>query len=156
MERRIDAIDRGAPRLCALMDCCRCSSYTRSMAFLVCYSRFPPDDHTRDKAIYLNQPFYEIIFSRCRKQKFYELLFSFCRTRREPYDVLREIAWLRYKSPTIVIAGARLELLIQELTRLETDGAVHGQIAAFRRVSEEAIARGCALTISGDMYPELW
>ena len=49
------------------------------MAFLVCYSRYPPDDHTRDRAIYLDQRFYESIFEHCRSEG-------------GPYTVLREIA----------------------------------------------------------------
>jgi hypothetical protein len=113
------------------------------VAFVVCYSRSPPDDHTRHRAIYLNQQFYEVIFGECRSPD-------------GPYGVLREIALLRYKSPTLVVAGDRLGVLDQDLARLERSGASHPQIAEFRQVCAKAIADGCALTISGDMYPELW
>jgi hypothetical protein len=112
------------------------------MAFLVCYSRSPPDDHTRDKAIYLDQ-------------RFYELIFRYCRSDRGPYTVLREIATLRYKSPTLVVVADRLDMLDKELGNFAASGQLHPQIAEFRRVCGQAKATGCALTISGDMYPEL-
>jgi hypothetical protein len=113
------------------------------MAFLVCYSRFPPDDHTRHKAIYLDQRFYKLIYDRCRSEV-------------GPYIVLKEIALLRYKSPTLVVSGERLALLDQDLNRLAESGASHPQIAELRQVSAKAVTDGCALTVSGDMYPELW
>lgn len=72
------------------------------MAFVVCYSWSPPDDHTRHGAIYLDQRFYELIYGRCRPES-------------GPYTVLREIALLRYKSPIVVVSGARLVLLDQDL-----------------------------------------
>lgn len=37
-----------------------------SMAFLVCYSSTPPEDHTKDRAIYLDRLFYQLIFIHCR------------------------------------------------------------------------------------------
>jgi hypothetical protein len=113
------------------------------MAFLVCYSWFPPDDHTRHRAIYLDQRFYELIFRRCRSES-------------GPYTVLREIALLRYKSPTLVVACDRLALLDGDIRRLGGWWSRHPQIAEFRQVCAKAIVEGCALTVSGDMYPELW
>jgi hypothetical protein len=110
---------------------------------MVCYSWTPPDDHTRQGAIYLSQQFYELIFKNCRSE-------------RGPYLVLREIALLKYKSPTLVISGDRLALLGRELMSLEQCHESHRQIAEFRKVCTKAISDGCALTISGDMYPELW
>jgi hypothetical protein len=118
------------------------SGIFKHMAFLVCYSSFPPDDHTRNKAIYLNQGFYELIFAHCRSDG--------C-----PYAILREIASLRYKSPTLVVSQKRLGLLAQELVDLEASGRSHPQIAEFRQVCAKAKAEGYSLTISGDMYPEL-
>jgi hypothetical protein len=108
------------------------------MAFLVCYSTSPPEDHPSKKAIYLDQRFYELIFA-CR----------------ESYVVLREIASLRYKSPTLVVKQDQLDLLDQELTRFKASGISHPQIQEFRSVCAQAKRDGCALTISGDMYPEL-
>lgn len=113
------------------------------MAFLVCYSWSPPDDHTRHRAIYLDQRFYELIWRNCRADN-------------APYTVLREIALLRYKSPTLVINGDRLTQLDQDLVRLAESGVSHPQIAAFRDVCTKAVAGGVAITVSGDMYPELW
>src|SRR4051794_30992621 len=110
---------------------------------MVCYSWSPPDDHTRHGAIYLDQRFYELIYGRCRSES-------------GPYTVLREIALLRYKSPILVVSGARLALLDQDLGRLAESGAAHPQILALRQVCAKAIADGCAVTVSGDMYPELW
>ena len=103
----------------------------------------PPDGAARQSAIYLNQ-------------KFYELIFNTCRSEHDPYQVLREIAWLKYKSPPLIISVERLEILDTELRRLEESGASHPQIAEFRRVSAKAIVDGCSLSITGDMYPELW
>jgi hypothetical protein len=113
------------------------------VAFLVCYSRSPPDDHTRDKAIYLNQRFCELIFKHCRSED-------------GPYIVLRDIASLKYKSPRLIVSADRLTLLDKELTNLEVSKLSHPQIAAFKQVCNKAKSDGCALTISGDMYPELW
>jgi hypothetical protein len=62
------------------------------MAFLVCYSKSASgDDHPGDRAIYLDQ-------------RFYELIYTSCRTEHGLYSVLREIASLKYKSPTLVIS----------------------------------------------------
>jgi hypothetical protein len=113
------------------------------LAFCVCYSWSPPNDHTRHGAIYLDQRFYELIYRQCRSQS-------------GPYTLLREIALLRYKSPTLSIVGERLLLLDQDLTRLAESGASHPQIEALRQVCAKAVSDGCSLTVSGDMYPELW
>lgn len=112
------------------------------MAFLVCYSRSAPDDHARQKAI-------------CLDQKFYELIFQHCTTERSFYAVLSVVASLRYKSPLLVVAGDELDLLARELTHIEGAGHSHPQIAEFRQVCAKAKADGCSLSISGDMYPEL-
>ena len=101
------------------------------MAFVVCYSWSPPDDHTRHGAIYLDQRFYELIYGRCRSEG-------------DPYTVIREIALLGYKSPTLVVSGERLALLDQDLARLAVSGASHPQIAALREVCAKAVADGCA------------
>ncbi len=113
------------------------------MAFLVCFSWSPPDDHAQHRAIYLDQTFYESIWRECRVDD-------------DPYTVLREIALLQYKSPTLVVAADRLPQLERELVRLEKSGVSHPQIADFRAVCAKAIADGCVITVSGDMYPELW
>jgi hypothetical protein len=111
------------------------------MAFLVCYSG-SLEDHARNKAIYLDQAFYELIFARCRLE-------------RSGYVVLREIASPRYKSPTLIVGQERLRLLADELSMLCATGVSHTQLAEFSRVCAQAEANGCSLTVSGDMYPEL-
>ncbi len=112
------------------------------MAFLVCYSQKPPDDHTKHLAIYLDQGFYEVIFSNCRSPE-------------SGYSVLRDISLLRYKSPTLVVPSTSLEALSKELTCLADDGQEHSQISGFQTVVNTAMKSGWSLTISGDMYPEL-
>jgi hypothetical protein len=89
-------------------------------------------------------------------QQFYELIFKHCRSTGDPYIVLREIAQLKYKSPTLIVSGDRLALLDRELATLDESKLRHPQIGELRRVCSKAISDGCALTISGDMYPELW
>lgn len=112
------------------------------MALLVCYSRSAPDDHTREKAIYLDQKFYELIFRQCMKMR------SF-------YANLSVIASLRYKSPLLVVADDNLDSLTNELVNLERSGQKHPQLEEFRQVCSKAKSDGCSLSISGDMYPEL-
>jgi|SRR5689334_3268928 len=112
------------------------------MAFLVCYSRSAPDDHTRRKAIYLDQTFYELIFRQCMIE-------------RSHYANLSVIASLRYKSPLLVVTGENLDSLTHELTALEGSGQTHPQLSEFREVCAKAKADVCDLSISGDMYPEL-
>jgi hypothetical protein len=112
------------------------------MAFLVCYSQSPPDDHAREKALYLDQQCYELIFAHCRAPG-------------GRYPILREIAMLGYKAPTLVVAGNRSNHLEQELIELQQFGLSHAQLDEFRVACREAVKRECALTISGDMYPEL-
>ncbi len=86
-------------------------------------------------------------------QRFYELIFTHCRS--GGYSVLRDVASLRYKSPTLVLARDRLLELDQELARLDASGVSHPQIAELRAVCANAVSEGCHLTISGDMFPEL-
>jgi hypothetical protein len=112
------------------------------MALLVCYSRSAPDDHTRQGAIYLDQKFYEMIFLHCMMERSY-------------YAILSVIASLRYKSPLLVVTGEELNSLQRELGYLEAAGHSHPQLAEFRQVCVKAIADGCNLSISGDMFPEL-
>ena len=111
------------------------------MAFLVCYSR-DIEDHARDRrqhAAYLPQVFYELIFEVCRSDQ-------------RTFPVLGRIASLRYKSPTLLVDGPELAQLTQELSSLSGGGDGARDLLA---AVEEAMARRCSLTISGDMYPEL-
>ncbi len=111
------------------------------MAFLVCYS-LPLEDHTRKRAIYLDQQFYELIFENCCLEN-------------GGYPLLREIALLKYKSPTLIIEEDKLFALEQELGSFELLKLEHPQIEEFKRVCNQARSVGCSLTVSGDMYPEL-
>jgi hypothetical protein len=114
----------------------------KNMAFLICFSRSEPHDHVAQKAIYLDQQFYELIFHHCTKKRSY-------------YANLSVIASLRYKSPLVVVEGKNLESLVKELEALEQLGHAHPQLAKFREVCGNAISQSCSLSISGDMYPEL-
>ena len=111
------------------------------MAFLVCYSN-QLADHTRDRAIYLDQGFYGMIFGNCRLES-------------SGFRVLRQIALLRYKSPTILLSPDQLARLISELEALESTGPKHPQTPKLKAVCRDAIGNDTNLTISGDMHPEL-
>ena len=95
------------------------------MAFLVCYSLSPPEDHTNEKAI-------------CLDQKLYELIFAHCRAEDSGYHLLGRIANLRYKSPTLVVPNDQLAILQHELTKLTNDGLLHHQIEQFSTVCDVA------------------
>jgi hypothetical protein len=112
------------------------------MAYLVCYSRSAPSDHSREKAIYLDQEFYETIF-------------QYCLVDRSKYPVLSVLASLRYKSPLLVVSGEEIDALTSELTKIHESGHAHPQLTEFRHVCTKAKADGCNLSISGDMYREL-
>lgn len=111
------------------------------MALLVCYSDSLAD-HPQDKAIYLDQQFYGMIFHHCRGES-------------SGFDLLRQIALLRYKSPTILLPAEQLPALAAELDVLEHDNRKHSQLRAFKTVCRNAVQNGINLTISGDMHPEL-
>jgi hypothetical protein len=112
------------------------------MAYRVCYSSYPPEDHTTDPAIYLDQEFYELIFEHCRGEG-------------SDFTVLKTIAELRYKSPTFFLDADSLKMLVCELNRLPDIGLLHLQVPDFRNVADTALRRNYSLSISGDMYPEL-
>ena len=106
------------------------------MAILVRY-----DENT--KAIYLSQAFYALIHRKARKET-------------SGYTTLREIALLKYKSPTMEVGGDRLANLIADLKRLmEWRLLGRQETSAFLAVCEGAAAAGRTLLVSGDMYPEL-
>ena len=112
------------------------------MVFLVCYSKNPPHDHAADKAAYLDQSFYELIYTHCRG-------------RGSKFETLGEIASLRYKSPEFAISYDQLPALNAELERLANSCPFHPQVAELRSVCSSALSKGCSLTVSADMYPEL-
>ncbi len=110
------------------------------MALLVCLSNSLLD-HTNDRAIYLDQHFYELIFHQCREES-------------SAFTLLRRIAMLRYKSPTILIPQEELGALIDELEHLANKHR-HCQIGEFCKVCRSAMRSDKNLTVSGDMHPEL-
>ena len=67
---------------------------------------------------------------------------------------MREIAFLKYKSPTMIVAEEQLDSLAEELLILQASGVSYPQIEEFKQVCFKAKGKPCALTISGDMYPE--
>jgi hypothetical protein len=112
------------------------------MAFLVCYSKSAPHDHTERTAVYLDQQFYEVVFQHCTSD-------------RSHYPSLSVIASLRYKSPLLVIPTAQLRSLAEELQTLAQLGQQHPQLAELEQVCAKALSDGYSLSISADMYPEL-
>jgi hypothetical protein len=87
-------------------------------------------------------------------QKFYELIFAQCRQAPE-YDILSQIAVLKYKSPVYIALVNDMPRLAGELVSLLTANPNNPEIEEFRIVCGQAADEGVALTISGDMYPEL-
>jgi hypothetical protein len=112
------------------------------MAFLVCCSENPPHDHVANKAIYLDQSFYELVFSRCHGEQ-------------GSFRTLGQIASLGYKSPVFVVSREQLPALVSELQQLASSGLFHLLLSELCAVCVSAQSKGYALTISADMYPEL-
>lgn len=108
------------------------------MAILVRYA-----GNERESAIYLSHSFYRRIFRRARWKWL-------------GYTTLREIALLKYKSPTLTVGGNSLQQLISDLKRLRST-TIFGrkEVSDFLAVCENASAIGQSLWVSGDMHPEL-
>jgi len=108
------------------------------MAILI---RYAGNEH--EKAIYLSQRFYRLIHRKAAKEN-------------SGYTTLRDIALLKYKSPTLTVKGERLQRLISDLKKLQA-GTLFGrkEIAGFLAVCENASSRDQGLWVSGDMHPEL-
>lgn len=83
------------------------------------------------------------------------MIFSHCRSAESGYSIMRDIALLRYKSPTHVVPNTSLQSLNKELECLAEDGLKHSQISDFQVVVHTALNSESSLTISGDMYTEL-
>ncbi|HZF00123.1 MAG TPA: hypothetical protein VE981_24145 [Planctomycetota bacterium] len=108
------------------------------MAILVRYER-----NELERAIYLSQSFYRLIHRKARQEG-------------SGYSVLRDVALLKYKSPTLTIGGDRLGQLVTDLQKL-SGATILGrkEVSDFLAICEKAAANGQALWVSGDMYPEL-
>lgn len=103
--------------------------------------RYEGDENST--AIYLSRRFYRQIFRKTRKEG-------------SGYTVLRDIALLKYKSPTMTVGGDLLVNLICDLLKLMGESFCNKkEIADFHVVCVKALAKGQALWVSGDMYPEL-
>ncbi len=83
------------------------------------------------------------------------MIFSHCRHAESGYSIMRDIALLRYKLPSLIVPNTALESLNKELACLAQDGLQHSQISGFQSVVNTAMNTGSSLTISGDLYPEL-
>lgn len=108
------------------------------MAILVRYA-----GNEVERAIYLSPRFYRLIHRKARKEE-------------SGYIVLRDIALLKYKSPTMTVGGDRLAQLITDLKKLR-GSAIFGrkEVSDFLAVCEKASTNGQALWVSGDMAKEL-
>ena len=110
------------------------------MAFLVCYSKAGSVDWGQ-KAMYLEQSFYELLFESCAD--------------RVEFPVLGEVTTLTYDDE-VVIDGDQLEELQSELQKILALPCVyHEQALAFIEVAGRAQESGIGLAIAGDMYPVL-
>jgi hypothetical protein len=108
------------------------------MAFLVRYAV-----NELERAIYLSQRFYRLIHRKAGKEG-------------SGYAVLREIALLKYKSPTMTVGGDRLTQLVADLNKLR-EATIFGrkEVSSFLAICEKAVVNGQALWVSGDMAKEL-
>lgn len=109
------------------------------MALLVCYVRNGVIDW-RDKAIYLDQ-------------EFYEALCAFSSTL-DAGGVLNDMAGLKY-GDELLLARSRLAELLDELERLEGSRlASHRQFGSLGTVISSALEGDSEIAIAGDMHTE--
>ena len=115
------------------------------MAFLVCYVSDGVVDWS-DKAAYLDQKFYELLYKARRKLA--------------PDGVLAEIAELKY-GEEIVLSQPRLHEAREELARFSRYRffrlrySSYSQFKALGDSIRAAIEEGAELSIAGDMHPEI-
>jgi len=106
------------------------------MAFLICFKKPGTTVDYTDKALYLQQDFYELIFSQCIER-----------------HVLGRIAKLGY-GDAIELGCVELEKLKDELAQLTQKGQNEAAVE-FIQTIDESLSAGNSLVISGDMYPVL-
>ena len=110
------------------------------MAFLICYSEAGIVDWSQ-KAIYLEQSFYE---------QFFEICFESVE-----FPVLGSILSLSYDDE-VVIEGEQLGELQSELQRVSSlPRGYHEQALTLIEVAERAQESRIGLAVSGDMHPVL-
>ncbi len=111
------------------------------MALLVCFCEKGSEVDWRNKAIYLDQRFYGLLFDYYRK--------------RESDSALKAMVALGY-GDEYVIPLDRLSEPLDELRHIASEGVLpHPQVDALASVFIEAASRKLDLAISGDMYPDL-
>lgn len=111
------------------------------MALLVCFHDAGSAVNWSNKAIYLDQGFYE-------------LLFDYYKGHRNE-SPLKGMVAIGYDEE-FIIAGSQIEESLTELARIASEGKVqHPQLQSLRNVLREAASRNCQLAIAGDMYPDL-
>lgn len=110
------------------------------MAFLVSYSQ-SGNTNWRDKAIYLDQHFYEQIFNRCKAADGFRLLGS--------------IAALGY-GDQLLMHGSELSDLATEIDIAKSASKlIHPQADQLKTIALDSLSMGLDLAVSGDMYPVL-
>jgi len=107
------------------------------MAFLVCYKKVNIELSWSDKAIYLDQIFYELVFYKCR----------------DPRSILNKFSRLSY-GDEFEVGISQLNDLRTELVQLR-DETGELSVNEFIVIVDKSLDDQCDLTISGDMYPEL-
>lgn len=103
------------------------------MAFLVCFKKSDCEFSWRDKAIYLDQKFYEMIFN-------------------QGYDadcILKRISRLNYDGE-LEVEYDQLAKLKAELLKLGENNN-HGQISEFIDIVNKSLESSYSLMIAGDM-----
>ncbi len=107
------------------------------MAFLVCRKRSGVEFSWKDRLIYLDQEFYELIFYLPAGKE----------------SILRRISRLSY-GEEMEIGNTELHKLKEELMVL-ADDVSNDQANNFGKVVNDSLESNCTLMISGDMYPTL-
>lgn len=111
------------------------------MALLVCYVDESEKIDWSDKAIYLDQSFYELMVRYCMDAN--------------RHSTLKEMVSIGYDDEYI-ISVSQAEFFLLELKELIKKGSLkHAQLQSFANVLCKAISRKCNLVIGGDMYPDL-
>lgn len=111
------------------------------MALLVCFREPGSRVNWANKAIYLDQSLYEMLFAHYRRK-----------TGGSPLKKLVSIGC----DDEVFFAEPQIKGLLEELLRVAATGdVVHPQVSLLCSVLREAVARRCELAVAGDMHPDL-
>ena len=111
------------------------------MAFLVCYHNDEDCIDWSNKAIYLDQSFYQLMQNYLKKEA--------------GESILKNMVSIGYDDECIIAAG-KVKYALIELTEVVHAGNLkHAQIQQLADVFKNAISNDCGLAIGGDMYPDL-